>query len=109
MSLDNIEPDLVGRIIRFRESQGMTYRQFADMLGEHGGGISGPTVQKIEKSGRAIRVAELIVFSRALGVSVGELLGDPQGGQGGAVDVRLSRIKELSQQIADIATRSTGS
>lgn len=103
MNLDNIEPELVNRITRFRESQGMTYRQFSDMLSEHGGNISGPTVQKIEKAGRSIRVTDLIVFSRALGVPVSDLLGEPQAGHDRAVDTRLARIRELSQQITDIA------
>lgn len=103
MSIENVEPRIVERITRFRESQGLTYRQFAEALSEHGGTISGPTLQKIEKAGRAVRVSDLIVFSRALGVPVAELLGEVEDGYGGAADARLARIRELSQQITRVS------
>lgn len=103
MILEDIEPGIVDRIVRYRQSHGLTYRQLADRLVDYGLRINQGTIQKTEKSGRAIRISELVAYSRLLGVSVGELLGEPEPSRRGPDRDRLRKIAELSRQIEDLA------
>lgn len=101
MSLEDIEPQTAKRIAQYRNLFGLTYQDMADKMKHVGCDIHPSAIQKTEKSGRLIRVHELIGYSRVLGVTVGELLGIEESGFDESMKDRLDRIRALSQQIIE--------
>lgn len=77
----DLEERLAAKIRELRERDGLTYRQLAERMTSVGCEVSGPTIQKTEKSGRRVPVDELVGYSRAFDMSLGELLGIPDEGQ----------------------------
>lgn len=77
----DLEERLAAKVRELRERDGLTYRQLADRMKSVGCEISGPTIQKTEKAGRRVPADELVGYSRAFDMSLGELLGIPDEGQ----------------------------
>ena len=71
----DLEERLATKIRELRERDGLTYRQLAERMKSVGCAISGPTIQKTEKAGRRVPADELVGYSRAFDLSLGELLG----------------------------------
>lgn len=77
----DLEERLAAKIRELRERDGLTYRQLAERMTTVGCEVSGPTIQKTEKAGRRVPVDELVGYSRAFDMSLGELLGIPDESQ----------------------------
>ncbi|MGP5198387.1 helix-turn-helix domain-containing protein [Brachybacterium alimentarium] len=77
----DLEERLATKIRELRERDGLTYRQLAERMTTVGCEVSGPTIQKTEKAGRRVPVDELVGYSRAFDMSLGELLGIPDESQ----------------------------
>lgn len=80
----DINEVVAARVTTERVNRGLSYDALARLMAEAGCPISGPSIQKIEKSGRRIDVDEALAFAMVFGIKIDELLTPP--------DVRLDFI-----------------
>lgn len=100
----DLEGRLAAKIRELREREGLTYRQLADRMKTVGCEISGPTIQKTEKAGRRVPADELVGYSRAFDMSLGELLGIPDEGQLAGVWQTYIGLERLANVLRHVRT-----
>ena len=85
---------LGARIARLRKERGLTQVQLAQMLG-----VSQQTVTSFEKGRRRVPVSQLVPLSKALGLSVEDLLGQERTARKRGPTPKLARQLEQIRQL----------
>ncbi len=102
------EANVAARVALERERRGMSYEGLAKRLSDIGCPIQASAIFKIEKGTprRRITVDELVGFAAAFGMSVEELLVDPEVRLGRELTRSLQRLALLKQRLAEHRNQS---
>jgi transcriptional regulator with XRE-family HTH domain len=88
-------------LIGERRKSGLNQMQFAKAVK-----LSQPTISKIEKGGRYIKAAELVVFARALGADPLALLARAIALSDAGASVQRPHARKLRHRLANHASRA---
>lgn len=92
------EEHVAERIRRTREARKWSMEGLAKRMTDAGCPIAPSAIHKIENAGRRITVDELVALSRVFGISMSELVSDPDVHPASEI---ASRVKEFEENLRD--------
>ncbi|WPR65241.1 helix-turn-helix transcriptional regulator [Glutamicibacter protophormiae] len=98
----DLETIVAQKIADMRASRKLTYQQLADLMRSEGVEIHPSAIQKSEKSGRQMKLSELMAITRIFGISIGDLLGENPIEVNKTYESTAYRVRELADELSNL-------